>query len=717
MDAARRQITIRRRRRQDGAADVPGVVTGAPQPGTWSRFGWIALTAIGVAVLVLGTWGGRGSAYDRVMDALRLFSSGFPGAPEEDYAWQFDVARTLAPLVTVYATFRLVGTLLAERIIRLRARLRRDHAVVVGLGAAGVGAVRALRAAGAQVTALDLAPRGDGATAARAAGALVVGGDATQAAVLHDVALARAERVVCTLGDDAAATRVAALAATIARGRARPLALHLRLADVDLREAIGASAADIGSLRLRFLDVDAPWAASLVDAVPELELDAPEPPTIAIVGDGPTADAVVVELARRRLAARAAGPPVVIRLVGEDAPGRAAALEARYTALAFGAALEPLALADAALIARALAPGTCAAIVCGSEPSRTAATALALARRLGETPIAAALPDGGRALHGLVPEASFRLRAVPSPAAGWRLDDLEHDPARLAIARAAHAAWSRGRGGPDASTPAWAALDDAGRRANLEHADGVLDQLRAVLLRPVPRLDWSTAPRPLSESAVETMAALEHERWRRARRAAGWAHGAARDDAERRHPDLVPWAELPEERREVNRSLVRARPDALAAAGLDVEVAPARDAIARGVHAAWRELFGAGAADAPWERLPDARRSRPRAFADGIPAKLLLLGRRLVPADAPGAEGLVLAAAAIERLATEEHARWVAERVAEGWQVGPRDDDARRHPDLVPWEELGEPTREIDRQLVARLPALLRGAGLATTSL
>ena len=75
MDAARRQITIRRRRRQDGAADVPGVVTGAPQPGTWSRFGWIALTAIGVAVLVLGTWGGRGSAYDRVMDARGRFPS------------------------------------------------------------------------------------------------------------------------------------------------------------------------------------------------------------------------------------------------------------------------------------------------------------------------------------------------------------------------------------------------------------------------------------------------------------------------------------------------------------------------------------------------------------------------------------------------------------------------------------------------------------------
>ena len=44
-----------------------------------------------------------------------------------------------------------------------------------------------------------------------------------------------------------------------------------------------------------------------------------------------------------------------------------------------------------------------------------------------------------------------------------------------------------------------------------------------------------------------------------------------------------------------------------------------------------------------------------------------------------------------------------------------RDNPNRFHPDLVPWEELSEGRRDIDRRLVQAIPSLLAAAGLELT--
>ena len=53
----------------------------------------------------------------------------------------------------------------------------------------------------------------------------------------------------------------------------------------------------------------------------------------------------------------------------------------------------------------------------------------------------------------------------------------------------------------------------------------------------------------------------------------------------------------------------------------------------------------------------------------------------------------------IERLARHNHDVWAQRRLAEGWSWGPeRNDGARHHPDLVPYERLPEAEKEYDRQ-------------------
>lgn len=52
-----------------------------------------------------------------------------------------------------------------------------------------------------------------------------------------------------------------------------------------------------------------------------------------------------------------------------------------------------------------------------------------------------------------------------------------------------------------------------------------------------------------------------------------------------------------------------------------------------------------------------------------------------------------------ERLAENAHDVWAVGRMREGWTYGPkRDDDAKTHPDLVPYADLPDQEKEYDRQ-------------------
>jgi hypothetical protein len=51
-----------------------------------------------------------------------------------------------------------------------------------------------------------------------------------------------------------------------------------------------------------------------------------------------------------------------------------------------------------------------------------------------------------------------------------------------------------------------------------------------------------------------------------------------------------------------------------------------------------------------------------------------------------------------ELLAKNAHDLWAQQRMANGWRLGPRRDDAKKeHPCLVPYEELPESEKQYDR--------------------
>ena len=53
-----------------------------------------------------------------------------------------------------------------------------------------------------------------------------------------------------------------------------------------------------------------------------------------------------------------------------------------------------------------------------------------------------------------------------------------------------------------------------------------------------------------------------------------------------------------------------------------------------------------------------------------------------------------------EQLARSTHDVWARGRFADGWTHGPRRDDARKkHPGLVPYEDLSESEKDYDRRM------------------
>jgi hypothetical protein len=114
-----------------------------------------------------------------------------------------------------------------------------------------------------------------------------------------------------------------------------------------------------------------------------------------------------------------------------------------------------------------------------------------------------------------------------------------------------------------------------------------------------------------------------------------------------------------------------------------------------------------------WDQIGEDLRQANQEQADHILYKLSLLGYGLE--NDPKAKGppIVFSNDEFESLAKLEHLRWSADRKLAGWTYGKiRDNELRRHPMLVPYDELPEPEKEKDRQTVRDVPFVLRAAGL-----
>ena len=84
---------------------------------------------------------------------------------------------------------------------------------------------------------------------------------------------------------------------------------------------------------------------------------------------------------------------------------------------------------------------------------------------------------------------------------------------------------------------------------------------------------------------------------------------------------------------------------------------------------------------------------------------LVAVGCGLAPLTTWSTRGFEFSSSEVETLAEMEHRRWCEEKIRQGWSKGARSDKERSHPDLRPFEELDEETKELDRDVVRQLPS------------
>ncbi|WP_020503149.1 RyR domain-containing protein [Lamprocystis purpurea] len=137
------------------------------------------------------------------------------------------------------------------------------------------------------------------------------------------------------------------------------------------------------------------------------------------------------------------------------------------------------------------------------------------------------------------------------------------------------------------------------------------------------------------------------------------------------------------------------------------------DALAQTIHEHYTDSIAAQGRDPerepagrPWPALTASYRDANRHQADHIWAKLAVMDCRAVHEERGGS--FAFAPLEAERLAVIEHLRWAADRHLDGWSYAPVRDNARKHhPQLIPYRDLSEPMKDLDRFAVRGVPTLL----------
>ena len=117
---------------------------------------------------------------------------------------------------------------------------------------------------------------------------------------------------------------------------------------------------------------------------------------------------------------------------------------------------------------------------------------------------------------------------------------------------------------------------------------------------------------------------------------------------------------------------------------------------------------------APWGKLDEfykeGHRSRIRYLGERLEAYDVSIGLRPVLPNTTDAIS-ELYGPTLELLSEIEHERWMRDKKADGWRLGKYDRELKLTPELVPYDELNDDTKELIRKSLRALPLYLKEIG------
>ncbi|MEX2210527.1 MAG: NAD-binding protein [Gaiellaceae bacterium] len=556
----------------------------------WDAIEWPAVALLALTALGLGIEGFHRQlpdlgAGDIVYRALQLFTLE-SGSLEPPIVWELDIARFLAPAVAVYAAASALAAVFQEQLQLLRTRLWRGHVVIVGLGERGRLLAAGFKERGDKVLAVERDAENDAVARCRDLGIPVLIGDATDEDVLLKSRVQHARYLVAVGSHDGVNAEVAVDAGgLVAVTRDADQFAYVHLVDRRLCELVRESRAGRGThgaFKLRFFNVYESGARVWLAEHPPFHLD-DDDPHLVVAGVGEIGTSLVLGAVRQWLAlhpetALRGEPGPRITLVDRAANTKRERLHVRKPLLKRFVRLEAAELEfDSPEFERAdfLADGASTVFVCLDDDATSLKAALTMLRRLRgrNVPVVVRMrQEAGLSL--------LRAHEAPNLHAFHLLDRVCTPEALLGLtrtevlARTGHEEYVReaeSRGHTPETNPSmvpWDDLTEELRESNRRQQDHALVKLRAIGCEIAPLEGSPDALVEFSEDEVELMAELEHDRWLAERLFEGWTRAPGPKDPERRtHPDIVPFHELADEVKELDRMVVRRLPELFAAGG------------------------------------------------------------------------------------------------------------------------------------------------------
>jgi len=478
---------------------------------------------------------------------------------------EIQLARFLAPLVTVASVVLVFARGAWVAMTNVRARFARDHVVLVGLNALGWSFARSCREAGLRAVAIERNEANPYVERCRGLGVPVVVGDALASQTLRRAGVPRASHLVTFVRDDGTnvelTLHVKSLSRSLSGFRVVPLRVRCHLANVQLADRLEQYPKfflDPHLAEISFFNVHGLAVRKLLKQQPlEVHADAlRRPVNVVVLGATPLAEQVVLQIARTAHYADLELPRIAV--CAENVAAERSRFERVYPGLGAAARVSfvewPL-VPDGFESREAQLPvaDATAYVVCLEDDSQALSLALALRRAtllgLGlNAPVMVAMErsDGlARLLESElgtpeIPDGLYPFGMLDEIVSADTIVDERFD--RLAQAFHENYLETAVVAGGDTtkrSQVPWASLPEEYRSGNRLAADHLDAKLRAVGGREDDVAEGRGGSFELSTQELDRLARMERNRFVAVRRSTGWRAGAMRSDFARIDDELV----------------------------------------------------------------------------------------------------------------------------------------------------------------------------------
>ncbi len=501
--------------------------------------------------------------------------------------WQLQVARFVLPVLAASTLLQTASLVFVDQFRKFRLRYVDHHTVICGLGDIGTRLALSFAARGDTVVALEADPTAPGIATVTDADITVLVGDPSDPGLLGTARIAKAARLVAVTDDDATNIQIALNAVDLVGDRpdnALRCAVHLTNAEL----ATLLRAADLDGhrgVRVGFFNTHERAARALLAENPPFTEERPPTDHVAVFGLGQLGRSLVVNVAQQWVE-RAPGEKLRITLVDPAATGRWQALRLQHPALITSSEATLIDLdfdkpnatdVDALRELFGREPPTWIAVVFADE-SLALSTAFFISQSLGVrgTPLIVRTRTeaglGALLIPGSNTSAPFaNIRAFPFLDRTCTIAAVDGG-VREQLAQAVHDDYlsrTTSQAGDQSLQRPWNELTDDQQDLSRRRVDGIIADLDAVGCELTPLRRWGEPATEFDHEELEVLASREHQRWFDDRRTSGWTYGAIRDNASKKNPMLMPWTELSEDARDMNRASAAALTSMLARAGFE----------------------------------------------------------------------------------------------------------------------------------------------------